>query len=142
MTPQYASALGKKANCQTLVSVILASREVPLMLALRLLLPDSWTADPARMKRAGVPLGHQGPQTKPEMAIEEIDRLCAAGVRFGCVLAHAGYGLSAPFRQALSRRNLRWAVGVPRHQKVYSADVGLVFPIRKRGPSRMHPLPD
>jgi len=25
----------------------------------------------------------------------------AAGVRFGCVLADAGYGLSAPFRQGL-----------------------------------------
>ncbi|NHO33958.1 IS701 family transposase [Acetobacter sp. LMG 1636] len=147
VAPQYASTLGKKANCQTLVSVTLvsvtlASREVPLMLSLRLFLPDIWTADPARMKRAGVPLEHQGSRTKPEMAIDEIDRLCAAGVRFGCVLADAGYGLSAPFRQALSARNLRWAVGIPRHQKVCSADVELVFPARKRGPSRMHPVPD
>lgn len=139
---QYASTLGRKANCQTLVSVTLASREVPLMLSLRLFLPDIWTADLARLKRAGVPLEHQGSRTKPETAIEEIDRLCAAGVRFGCVLADAGYGLSAPFRQALSARNLRWAVGIPRHQKVYSADVELVFPARKCGPSRMHPLPD
>jgi SRSO17 transposase len=112
------------------------------MLSLRLFLPDIWTADLARLKRAGVPLEHQGSRTKPETAIEEIDRLCAAGVRFGCVLADAGYGLSAPFRQALSARNLRWAVGIPRHQKVYSADVELVFPARKCGPSRMHPLPD
>ncbi|MBY4641084.1 transposase, partial [Gluconacetobacter entanii] len=52
------------------------------------------------------------------------------------------YGLSAPFRQALSARGLRWAVGIPRHQKVYSTDVDLVFPARKRGPSRMHPVPD
>ncbi len=142
VAPQYASTLGKKANCQTLVSVTLASREVPLMLSLRLFLPDIWTAYPTRLKRAGVPLEHQGSRTKPEMAIEEIDRLCAAGVRFGCVLADAGYSLSAPFRQALSARNLRWAVGIPRHQKVYSTDVELVFPARKRGPSRMHPVPD
>ena len=76
------------------------------------------------------------------MAIEEIDRLCAVGVRFGCVLADAGYGLPAPFRQALSTRNLRWAFRIPRHQKVYSTDVELVFLARKRGPSRMHPVPD
>ena len=31
------------------------------------------------------------------MALAEIDRAIAAGVRFGCVLADAGYGLSAPF---------------------------------------------
>ena len=33
-----------------------------------------------------------------------IDRMIAAGVRFGCVLGDAGHGLSAPFRQALPRR--------------------------------------
>lgn len=142
MTLQYASTLGKKANCQTLVSVTLASREVPLMLSLRLFLPDIGTANPARQKRADVPLEHQGSRTRPEIAIEETDRLYAAGVRFGCVLADAGHDLSAPFRQALSARNLRWAVRIPRHQKVYSADVELMFPARKRSPSRMHPLPD
>jgi SRSO17 transposase len=44
------------------VSVTLASGEVPVMVAL----------------------------SKPEVAIEEIDRIIASGVRFGCVLADAG----------------------------------------------------
>jgi chaperonin GroEL len=34
----------------------------------------------------------------------------------------AGYGLSASFRQGLSARGLIWAVGVPKHQKVYPGD--------------------
>ena len=42
--------------------------------------------------------------TKPEIALAEIDRMIAARVHFGCVLADAGYGLSAPFRQGLTRR--------------------------------------
>jgi SRSO17 transposase len=113
VAPQYATALGKNANCQTLVSVTLASGEVPLMLSLRLFLPESWTSDTARMDKAGVPAPLQEYRTKPEIAIEEIDRIIAAGVRFGCVLADAGYGLSAPFRQALSARSLCWAVGIP-----------------------------
>src|SRR5262249_43614846 len=50
------------------------------------------------------------------------DRVRAAGVLFGCVVADAGYGLSAPFRQGLTARGLAWAVGIPRHQKVYPAD--------------------
>lgn len=49
-------------------------------------------------------------RTKREIAIEEIDRVIAAGARFGCVLANAGYGLSAPLRQALSTRGFCWAV--------------------------------
>lgn len=142
VAPQYVSALGKNANCQTLVSVTLASREVPLMLGLRLFLPESWTGDIARMIKAGVPEEMRQPRTKPEIAIEEIDRIIAAGVRFGCVLADAGYGLSAPFRQALTARGLCWAVGIPKHQKVYPADVQLIFPEAARGRPRLRHVPD
>src|SRR6202453_492105 len=45
VAPQYASALGKTANCQTLVSLTLARDEVPVMIGLRLFLPGSWTGD-------------------------------------------------------------------------------------------------
>ena len=72
----------------------------------------------------------------------EIDRVIAAGVHFGCVLADAGYGLSAPFRQALTARKLAWAVGIPRHLKVYSADVQMVWPVAKRGRPRQRHVPD
>jgi len=65
------------------------------MVALRLFLPESWTSDPARLKRADVPVEDGAARTKPEIALAEIDRVIAAGVRFGCVLADAGYGLSA-----------------------------------------------
>ena len=100
------SALGKNAHCQTLVSVTLASGEVPLMVGLRLFLPESWTGDGTRLERAGVPLDCRAYRTKPEIALAEIDRVREAGVRSGCVLADAGYGLSAPFRQGLSERGL------------------------------------
>ena len=142
VAPQYASSLGKNANCQTLVSLTLAAHEVPVMLGLRLFLPDSWITDPTRMARARVPEDHRTARTKPEIAITEIDRLREAGVRFGCVLADAGYGLSAPFRQALSVRGLNWAVGVPRHQKVYPHDVRLIFPESARGRPRVRHVPD
>ena len=108
VAPQYASVLGKNANCQTLVSLTLARGEVPVMLALRFFLPESWTSDPLRLERAGVPIEHSVARTKPEIALAEVDRLCAAGVRFSCVLADAGYGLSAPFRQGLTARGLAW----------------------------------
>ena len=139
---QYASALGKTANCQTLVSLTLARGEVPVMVALRLFLPESWTNDRGRLKRAGVPLECRTARTKPEIALAEIDRVIAVGVRFGCVLADAGYGLSAPFRHGLTARNLAWAVGIPRHLKVYPVGVQLIWPVAKRGRPRRRHVPD
>lgn len=142
VAPQYASALGKNANCQTLVSLTLACGEVPVMVGLRLFLPESWTSDPVRLSRAGVPDDRRAYLTKPQIALDEIDRVRAAGLRFGCVLADAGYGLSAPFRQALSERGLTWAVGVGARQKVYPVDVALVFPVIGRGRPRKNHVPD
>jgi SRSO17 transposase len=186
---QYASSLGKTSNCQSLVSVTLASREVPVMVGLRLFLPESWTDDVERMDRARVPQERQGNRvkgirrkvriqmcahsthtnpvvlsadrkesepsftrlpwqerqvalTKPEIAIEEIDRVIASGARFGCVLADAGYGSSGAFRQSLSERGLLWAVGISRRQNVYWADIGLIFPEAATGRRRKYHVPD
>lgn len=62
-------------------------------------------------------------------------------MRFGCVLADAGYGLSAPFRQGLTGRKLIWSVGVPRTQKVFTPQVGLLLPQAGRGKPRQHAIP-
>jgi SRSO17 transposase len=139
---QYASALGKTASCQTLVSLTLARGEVPVMLTLRLFLPESWTSNRAGLDRAGVPAEYRTARTKLEIALAEIDRVIAAGVRFGYVLADAGYGMGAPFRQGLTARKLSWAVGIPRHQKVYPADVQMIWPVARRGRPRQRPIPD
>jgi hypothetical protein len=95
-----------------------------------------------RLKRAGVPAEHRTARSKPEIALAEVDRLIAAGVRFGCVLADAGYGLSAPFRQGLTARRLAWAVGIPRHLKVYPVGVQLIWPVATRGRPRRRHIPD
>ena len=139
---QHASSLGKMSNCQSLVSVTLASREVPEMVGLRLFLPESWTVDVDRMDRARVPQERRVALTKPEIAIAEIDRVIASGARFGCVLADAGYGSSGPLRHALSKRGLLWAVGISRRQNAYQADVGLIFPNAATGRRRKHHVPD
>ena len=142
VAPQYASSLGKTANCQTLVSLTLARGEVPVMVALRLFLPENWANDRRRLERAGVPVEYRTARTKPEIALAEIDRIIASGARFGCVLADAGYGLSAPFRKGLTARKLAWAVGIPRHLKVYPVGVQLIWPIATRGRPRKRHIPD
>jgi len=141
---QYSGAAGKAANCQALVSLTLARREVPVCVALRLFLPREWTDDPARCCRAGVPAERVLYRSKGEIALEELDRLRAAGVTVGCVLADTGYGASAEFRRALSARGLTWAVGIPRIQKVYPPEVRVRMPRPKpgarHGRPRVHPV--
>ena len=106
--------------------------------ALRLFLPDEWTSVRERCARAGVPEAAVAPRSKIEIALSELDRLRAESLRFGVVLADAGYGSSAAFRHGLDARGLRWAVGIAKTQKVYPADVQLVSPT---GRARK-PVPD
>src|SRR6516165_419607 len=56
-----------RSNCSP-VSLTLARGEVPVMRALRLFLPASWTSKRALLKRAGVPAEYRTARTKPEMA--------------------------------------------------------------------------
>src|SRR5919199_4566855 len=88
---QYCGQLGKRASCQALVSLTLARDEVPVPVGLRLFLPQEWTDDPARCAAAGVPDEAVIARSKGEIALAELDRLRAAGGRFGLVLAGAGY---------------------------------------------------
>ena len=44
--------------------------------------------------------------------------------------------------QELTRRNLTWAVGIPRHLKVYPASVQLTWPVARRGRPRQRHIPD
>lgn len=136
---QYCGVLGKQANCQALVSLTLAQREVPVPIALRLYLPEDWASDEARRAAAKVPESVVF-ATKGSIALEQLDVARAAGVRFGMVLADAGYGTSAAFRASLTARGLLWAVGVLPGQKVYPNDV-TVSAVPKPGRPPKHPRP-
>src|SRR5690348_12863271 len=109
---QDCGALGKVANSQVLVTLTLARGEVPLPVGMRLFLPSAWTDDPQRCEEAGVPEAARTAQTKPAIALAEIDRVREAGLRFSCVLADAGFGSSPAFRQGLDERELAWAAGI------------------------------
>jgi SRSO17 transposase len=138
---QYCGASGKRANCQVLVSLTLARGEVPVPVGLRLFLPEAWAGDAGRCARAGVPEEHRRALAKTDIALAEIDRVLAAGARFGRVVADAGYGISAAFRRGLSERGLVWAVGIPKVQNVYSIGVELLWPKAATGRPRKHPVP-
>jgi SRSO17 transposase len=138
---QYCGALGKQANCQSLVSLTLAQHDVPIPLVLRLYLPESWAEDSTRRSKVGVPDTIVF-QPKWQIALDELQRVMAAGVRFGTVLADAGYGVCTEFRHKLTQMSLTWAVGISSEQKFYPANAGTRLP--RSGPMgrpRKRPLP-
>jgi SRSO17 transposase len=138
---QYCGQLGKQANCQVLVSATLAREEVPVPVALRLYMPESWCSDPTRRKKAKVP-EEIIYRPKWKIALGEIERIVARGVRFGDILADAGYGSCAEFRHGLTEMKLTWAVGILSTQRVYPRSVQLrKAPFNSRNQPLTHPVP-
>jgi len=138
---QYCGALGKQANCQSLVSLTLATDEVPLPVSLRLYLPEAWAADKERRAKVGVP-EELTFRPKWRIALDEVRQLRKHGIRFGTVLADAGYGVCAEFRHGLTEQGLLWAVGIISEQKLYPVNARSRMPrARVTGPRRVRALP-
>jgi SRSO17 transposase len=138
---QYCGALGKQANCQCLVSATLAKDEVPLPIALRIYLPEAWASDGKRRAKVDVP-DDIAFRPKWRIALDEVRRLRKDGVRFGTVLADAGYGVCADFRRGLSEEKLLWAVGIISEQKFYPVNARARMPRDAAvGPRRKRAVP-
>jgi SRSO17 transposase len=108
---QYCGQLGKQDNCQIAVSLSIATDQASLPIAYRLYLPEAWANDPDRRDKAGVPEDVIF-QTKPEIALAQIQAALAAGMPRGVVLADAGYGIDTALRAALTQMGLTYIVGV------------------------------
>jgi len=108
---QYCGQLGKTDNCQVTVSLSLATVEGSVPLDYRLYLPQEWTEDKGRCKRAGVPK-EIAFATKGELAWRQIEAALAAGIPRGTVLVDAAYGDEAALRDRLSAHGLPYAVGI------------------------------
>lgn len=108
---QYSGTLGKTGNCQVAVTCHYTERTLAWPVAARLYLPKSWAGDADRRARAGVPEGVAF-RTKPEIALDLLDRAKACGVRWSCVTADCDYGDNPNFLAGLDARGERYAVAV------------------------------
>src|ERR1700720_3920940 len=88
---QYCGQLGKEDNCQVAVSLSLANGHASLPVAYRLYLPQEWSEDRDRLRKAGVP-EDIGFQTKHEIALGQLCWASEAGLPRGVGLMDAGYG--------------------------------------------------
>jgi SRSO17 transposase len=108
---QYTGSAGKVANCQIGVSLSVATRTEHLPLDFELYLPECWANDAARRREARIPANVPF-KTKPQLALQMIDRAVEDGVPPGVVLADTAYGSCSQFRAHLRSRGLHYAVAV------------------------------
>ena len=108
---QYSGTLGKVGTCQVAVTCCYSEPQASWPVAVRLYLPEAWTAGPQRLKRARVPVDVTF-QTKPEIALSLLDQARAWGVPHRCVVADADYGDNPNFLAGLEERHERYVVAV------------------------------
>lgn len=108
---QYCGSVGKQANCQVSVELVVTDGEAVAPVGGRLYLPESWTSDSARCRAAGVPAGTKF-QTKLEIALDLIDQALGDGIAPAPILADSAYGGSSDFRAELRRRKLEFFVQI------------------------------
>ena len=108
---QYCGQIGKQDNCQVAVSVSVANERASVPIDYRLYLPRDWAEDSQRRGKADVPAA-VGFATKPVIALEQLQRARAQKIPAGVVLADAGYGNDADFRNGISALGLTYAVGI------------------------------
>src|SRR6201981_2660130 len=89
---QYTGSAGKITNCQIGVFASYVSRHGHAFIDRALYLPKGWTDDLARLKATYVP-GNVGFSTKPQLAVEMIERALAAGVPFRWGAGDSVYGV-------------------------------------------------
>lgn len=108
---QYTGSAGKIANCQVAVTLSAATREEAVPIDVALYLPESWTGDAELRRKARVPEDLVF-KTKPQLALDMIERACLDEVPGEVVLADAAYGDNSEFRNGVRLFGLDYAVGV------------------------------
>ena len=132
---QYCGQLGKQDNCQVAVSLSIANDHASLPVAYRMYLPESWAKDAERREKAGVPEDIVF-KTKPQLALEQIEWACEAGLPRGDVLADAGYGAETRFRSRLTELGLSYVVGIKSTTSVWAPGTRALPPPAYKGRGR------
>lgn len=151
---QYCGAVGKRANCQVVVSAQYvadepeSSRPLHWPVCARLYLPEGWANDPERRERSHVP-EEVGFRIKPQIALSLVDLSREWEVPFDVVVADCGYGDNPSFLKGLEEERkidyvcaVESTFGVRLPEEVRAASEAGAPPYRGRGqPPKERPAP-
>jgi len=145
--------LGKRANCQVVVSAHYvaeepeSSRPLHWPVCARLYLPEGWASDPKHREISHVP-DEVGFILKPQIALSMGDLSREWDVPFEVVVADSGYGENPSFLKGLEERKVAYVCGVEstfgvrRPEEVRAAKEAGAPPYKGRGqPPKERPAP-
>lgn len=109
---QWCGATGKKDNCTVTVHLAYAADDFHCLLDSELFLPESWSNDRPRCRKAKIPdtMVHR---PKTQIALELYDRAKSHGVHFQWLTFDEGYGKSPGFLRMLGERQQKFVAEVP-----------------------------
>jgi len=109
---QWCGRTGKVDNCVTSVHVGYTAGDFHCLLDSDLFLPEAWAHDPARRDAAGIP-DDAVHRTKPAIALDQIRRALANGVRVAAWTFDEHYGQSYTFLDGLDALGQTYVAEVP-----------------------------
>ncbi len=137
---QYCGALGKIANCQSVVSWHWMGAGLHWPLAAQLHLPAEWTDDPARMTRAGVPADAQTFREKWRIALDLLKEMKPQLPAYQAIVFDAGYGVVQPLLAELEKREEPYVAQVPGNIAAWPAEAVATLQPLRRGRPRQHAI--
>jgi SRSO17 transposase len=117
---QYSGTAGRIENCQIGVFLAYATSGAQTLLDRELYLPAEWTTDRARSQAAGIP-EQRAFATKPELAVQILERTRKAGVLLAWVTGDCIYGDSRTLRGWLERQRQPYVLAVSGKERVWRA---------------------
>ena len=133
---QWLGRFGKVDNGQVAVFGVLGKNRFAVPVDVRLYLPKTWTEDPQRCDKAGIPESQRVFRTKDQLGLEIVGHARQNGLRFGWVGADAGYGKGPGFCMALDQMGERFVVDVHSDFRVYLDDPAPYIPEKRNKQGR------
>jgi SRSO17 transposase len=115
---QYSGTAGKIENCQIGVFLAYTSCHGHTLIDRELYLPQEWTEDRERCRRAGIP-DERAFATKPEVARQMLQRAFEVGVMLAWVTGDSIYGDDRALRLWLEERKQAYVLAVSGKESVW-----------------------
>jgi SRSO17 transposase len=115
---QYSGTAGRVENCQIGVFLTYSSARGHALLDRDLYVPQAWTNDPARCKRAGIPAKRRF-ATKPQLAQQMLERTFAVKVPAAWVTGDSVYGDDRRLRVWLESQDQAYVLAVSGKEYVW-----------------------
>jgi SRSO17 transposase len=112
------------------VSLSIGNHHASLPVAYRLYLPKDWAEDGARRGKAGVPQDIRF-KTKPEIALDQLQWACEAGIPRGVALMDPAYGNDAALRTGMTALDLIYVAGIQSNTLVWARGSKPQAPLRR-----------